>query len=215
MKHIIYLTITFWFFTLSGGAQKNDRLRLDPEVWEKSKKEVSYDPVKEKEQKAPQTDNNTNWNLSFIQPLLFGLVIAVILIALIIVIRKSRQPAIIKSGRIQANTLAEAEENLPDVTLDKIYQEAIEKGEFKSALRIKFLMILQSMIDAEMIIWKKRKTNEQYLRELTQSELKNSFNHIVLLYDKIWYGYVSLSEDQYHLVIQRINSLNGQLHGKE
>ncbi|WP_417873967.1 hypothetical protein [Xanthomarina gelatinilytica] len=215
MKHIIYLTITFWFFTLSGSAQKNDRLRLDPEVWEKSKKEVSYDPVKEKEQTAPQTDNNTNWNLSFIQPLLFGLIIAVILIALIIVIRKSRQPAIIKPGRIQANTLAEAEENLPDVTLDKIYQEAIEKGEFKSALRIKFLMILQSMIDAEMIIWKKRKTNEQYLRELTQSELKNSFNHIVILYDKIWYGSVSLSEDQYHLVIQRINSLNGQLHGKE
>jgi hypothetical protein len=97
--------------------------------------------------------------------------------------------------------------------LNQIFEEALSQQEFKKALRIKFLMVLQSLIDAKMIIWKKRKTNEQYTRELVDPEILGKFRSVVFAFDDIWYGEVELTDDQFRVLVAGMDALNARING--
>ncbi len=215
-----FLQLIFFIF-LSGislHAANPEKLELNPEIWKETKKDYKFDPSKENTESVEKFEtipDDSSWDVEALSPFLYVLVFIVVLIVLILIIKNFKQPVNVKSKRLEATSIEEAEDNLPDVTLNKIHQEAIQRGDFKSALRIKFLMLLQSMIDAGLIIWKKRKTNEQYLAELNQYDQKNTFNHIVILYDRVWYGSASITEVQYQMVTERIKSLDNHLHGEE
>lgn len=215
MKYLLGVLLSL----LSLGTIGQDSLRLDEEAWRKMVKDVNYDEeqatAEKEEYETGSNTTNRSWNIddSFWQPIFFGIIIVVILVFILLIIRRSRIPVQVNERRTEARTLEEAEENLPDVTLNNIYSEALEEGDYKSALRIRFLMILQKMIDEQMITWKKWKTNEQYAAELSSGHLQNLFAGIVKIFDEAWYGDVALTQSAFEEAVQRIDELNTKMHG--
>lgn len=104
--------------------------------------------------------------------------------------------------RIQKNKgiaidLARLEENLLETDFEALIRQAAEQGNYTLALRLYFLWTLQRLTHRKAIVWKKDKTNRDYLTELHTTPLFEPFRTLTRAYEQVWYGRRSLSETEY------------------
>ena len=96
---------------------------------------------------------------------LFGGIIALIVALLYYLVR---QGLFLRNTAIpQGNTfsLADIEDNLHESNLHSFLAQAEANGDYRLAVRLYYLNILKNMSLREYIIWKKDKTNTQYLAD--------------------------------------------------
>lgn len=67
-------------------------------------------------------------------------------------------------------------------------EEAIQKEDFRTAIRIYYTMILKALIEKDLIIWEKKKTNLNYLFELQGRGEKQEFETSIRIFEWVWYG---------------------------
>lgn len=175
----------------------------------------SVEKEKPKKEKV-KTKKETHVSNKTIQMIAYTLGIVILISVLVlIVIRYKGSTAIGSSKRMEATSIEDAEENLPLVSLDRIFNEALAEKKYKQALRIKFLMILQELIDLQWIEWKKRKTNENYLAEINENTVQQKFKAIVDIFDDIWYGDKELSQEQLAHTLTQLENLHESLQPHE
>ena len=87
------------------------------------------------------------------------------------------------------------EERLHQQDYDELLQSALEKNEFKNAVRILYLKALQDLTKAELITWKANKTNSDYLRELSSHPAKSTFSRLTYFYEYVEYGDFEINRD--------------------
>lgn len=90
------------------------------------------------------------------------------------------------------------EENIHDLDLIQLLNQAVESGDFRAAIRIKFLITIKRLSENAMISWKKDKTNWEYHKEITDPNLKNGLNDLINFYEKVWYGNIDLIPNDYY-----------------
>jgi len=195
----------------SGCFEANsDTLHLDKSLWESKIQDMDFsEGAKKKEHETQKLDNLpapsssnglSQLDLESVKTILFAILILAALIIIILIIKNAKAPATIGKQRLEATSLEEAEENLPDVELNNLLDEATESGNWKVALRIQFLMLLQELIYSNMIQWKKRKTNQQYGDEITDKAIQSEFLKTVNVFDPAWYGNHPLNETEFQSV---------------
>ena len=226
MLYRFSLLLVLVFSFVLKGIGSVDPVKLDKAKWEQLKEDVKYieDPKEKKEdeeQKEQETEDQGSGevvnppnlpDLSGLGYVLTAVIIVILLIAIILLINQSNKSASVEVKRKQAATLEEAEDDLPDVELTDLFQEQIDKGEWRLALRVKFLMILQDLMDRKHIIWHKRKTNQQFAREIKNTNIRLSFTLLASTFDRVWYGNNVLSETDFNATIGELDKLHTQLH---
>ena len=70
-------------------------------------------------------------------------------------------------------------------------------GDYRRALRLLFLESLKVLSAGERITWNPHKTNLDYEKELKGGPYQNSFHRLRRVYEFVWYGDFTLSEQQY------------------
>lgn len=212
--------LLFLFAVLLGLGPvlaQSKKMELDKEAWKNSTKELNYTPEQKKEAKEKkeprETESSELPDLSGFKYIAYGLVATLIIFLIVLILKNTTTVTAVESVRIEATSIEEAEENLPMLALTNIHNEALDKGDYKRALRITFLMILQRLIDAEMIVWKKRKTNQQYLLEIEESKLLVMFENAANLFDDAWYGEAQISEKQYGQIVAEFDLLKNEIGG--
>jgi hypothetical protein len=65
---------------------------------------------------------------------------------------------------------------------------ALKAENYRDALRMLFLKLLQVLVLEKRIEWKPEKTNRHYLSEMKQHEKFQHFSNLVMAYERIWYG---------------------------
>lgn len=214
----IFIIIILTVFATTGFSQEKS-LEIDREAWQRNTKDLSYTPEQKEEAEKPEEvsdyDSPTIPDLSGFKYVAYALVGFVIILLLVAILRNMRPVVEVSNERIEATSIEEAEENLPMVALTKIYQEALDVNDYKRALRIKFLMILQRLIDADMIVWKKRKTNEQYLKEIDNDIVLQMFKGAVKMFDDVWYGEAQISSAQYGKMVSEMDLLKNEISGEQ
>lgn len=97
-----------------------------------------------------------------------------------------------------AVTLAD-DENIHPETIDweAEIQKAIAARQFRLAVRFQFLLILKTLSQESHIEWRDEKTNYDYIRELTDSNMKSGFDKLCRLYEAVWYGNFPITEGDY------------------
>ncbi len=89
---------------------------------------------------------------------------------------------------------SDIEKNIHIVDFKKLVQTTIQNGENRLCIRYYYLWVLKSMATKNIIEWDIEKTNSDYLYEINNQELKNSFSYLSYLYNYIWYGEFDLDE---------------------
>ena len=101
-----------------------------------------------------------------------------------------------------------SEQHIESLDLDSLMNEALQKKDYRLAVRYQFLRVLKQLSQKQLIDWHFEKTNSDYEKELNENRLKTKFKEVSYLYEHIWYGENPITEQQYQKTDDRFNALN-------
>ncbi len=192
-------------FSSNLVAQNNNSHDEKSSKFNKYKKELDYSKTKkiwvpkenEKSKERNKTDKiYTNWGegISGIFAVLGYLLLILIVISVLYFVFKD----------VNTNPKVSIEDidldNIQDIEaidFDKLLNQALEKQDYRLALRTKFLKILKQLAQNDKIQWKPYKTNRDYVRELKDMEYKDQFRFVADAFEHIWYGVSTVNISDY------------------
>lgn len=171
--------------------------KFDEKRWENLTKDLDYtESIKKKEKKPiPMPKFNVN------PMVLKVVVVTLVILALVFLLWKIFGNAkFLKNRKIKGGEfsfLDEAEENLEESDLDRFLREALEKKQYKVAVRIYYLMSIKELMQQNFIVWKKNKTNFEYLTEMRERKEFEHFRSLTRAFEIVWYGDVEIQENEF------------------
>lgn len=94
-------------------------------------------------------------------------------------------------------SITEEEELIKSKDISKLIEHAIQQKNYRLAVRYYYLNILKQLENKELIIWEQQKTNEDYIKEISQKNIQHIFTNLTRLYDFVWYGNFEISETEF------------------
>lgn len=195
--------------------------QFNKENWEKITKNLDYTEASEKSKPAkdkPLANHllpapGTSWG-PVAGPLL--IIIAVLALAFILYKFFSGRLSNTKINHDGAYSIEQVEERLHESDLERFLREAIESRKFRLAIRIYYLMVIKELSARDWIQWKKDKTNNQYLIEMSSRPDFALFREITRLFEYAWYGEMTVEESHFNLLsprfrefLQRVKNMPG------
>jgi hypothetical protein len=211
------------------AEELNEKPVWSDEKWQEAIKETRYEkePQKEKEPEEikPEEFEEKNYTenidisewlrgifLSDMAKIICIVLIVVMLTMLILYLTKAR----LKSGKLklqqQVGELPDLdEEHIPESDLERYLRVALEKSDFKTAVRVLYLMTIQQLNSGSLIQWKKDKTNSDYLLEMRKQSHYGEFKQLTILYEVVWYGDRSVNAREFDIVRKSFDQYQRQL----
>ncbi len=138
---------------------------------------------------------STNW---------FGfLIMILVIIGLVyVILRLLRIDALsmFYPGRKEKLLFGKLDEDIHTMDFEALINGALQRKEFRLAIRLLFLQALKLLADRHHIHWRPGKTNHDYLNELQAGELKTGFNELNYYFEYAWYGNFRINEELYRKV---------------
>ncbi|SJN43086.1 hypothetical protein FM107_12070 [Sphingobacterium sp. JB170] len=93
-----------------------------------------------------------------------------------------------KKEHEQQDEIKFIEKNLMKVDLIPYIDKAKHEGDYALAIRYLNLLNTQLLAQKDFIKWKHTKTNDEFIREIQDAEIKVEFVRNVNIFNRIWYG---------------------------
>ncbi len=173
--------------------------KFDEKRWQNLTKDLNFnEAVKKKgKEKEPLSMPRFNFNPMVVKVV----VVTLVIIALVFLLWKIFGNAkFLKNQKIKGGEfsfLDEAEENLEESDLERFLREALEKKQYKIAVRIYYLMSIKELMQQNFIVWKKNKTNFEYLTEMRERKEFEHFHSLTRAFEIVWYGDVEIEEKEF------------------
>lgn len=194
-----------------------DEARLD-DLIDDVNNAFDEEPEEEEEEPAeprePEEDDDwdidwPDWGISGESMRLILIIVVLTLLVTLLVLVISRTQ-FVNNRKVDAATYAiieQMEEDLPNSDLERFLAAALADSNYKLAVRVYFLTIIQTLADQEHIVWKKDKTNNMYLRELRQHPSYDRIRTITRQYERIWYSNMRFGANDYERIKPRFDDL--------
>lgn len=170
-----------------GGGKGNSESRESAEYSESTEIEID-----------PPTINTTSWTgMSGLGYFFLILGIIALVIVLFLLLRKAN------FNRNTKKLAPEEEEEEPEAIeipkseLELLLEAAIQKGDYREAIRIWFIFLIKELRNKNWIVWERKKTNAHYLREMSERTHYSAFSTAVRYFELVWYGKRQLSPEEY------------------
>ncbi|MBC7424998.1 MAG: hypothetical protein H7321_00570 [Bacteroidia bacterium] len=201
------------------NTEKPNSQKLDREAWNKLSKPLDYTEEKEKqkEKKKDDTQIKRDINVSFTPGPVFKVIciaLACIILGYILfkIISASLANSKVNSNGMPSSLFEEIdEETLRNLDLNGLLKKALELNDYKSAYRIRYLMVIRLLSSKNLINYRKEKTNFEYLMQLTGKVEYETFRQLTVSFDGIWYGEKPIGKSDYERLSPLFDSLNTQL----
>lgn len=92
------------------------------------------------------------------------------------------------------------DENIHEMDFEKLIQEAIDKREYRNAIRLIYLYALRNLSDNQLIHWEPGKTNYDYVYEVENKALRKGFSELSFYFDYAWYGDFKINQEHFEKV---------------
>jgi hypothetical protein len=86
---------------------------------------------------------------------------------------------------------------IPKSELELLLEAALQKGDYREAIRIWFIFLIKELRHKNWITWERKKTNVHYLREMSERRQYDAFSTTVRYFELVWYGKRQLSQEEY------------------
>ncbi|MFT4697761.1 MAG: hypothetical protein ACI9SJ_000891 [Flavobacteriaceae bacterium] len=118
---------------------------------------------------------------------------------------------LLKSKEAPEMFFTEEEEIIKSKDIQVLINKALDKKDFRLAVRYYYLLLLKNLTDVNLIEYEFDKTNNDYLKEITSKAINQNFEKATLLYDYIWYGNFSVSENDFYKAQQVFKNIDLQI----
>ncbi|MBL7932033.1 MAG: hypothetical protein JNL60_09025, partial [Bacteroidia bacterium] len=195
-------------------------LTLKKEQWKEIVSGVDYTENFKKEEpkkKEPQTSKEeytseaTKQYFTDLKYFMYAAVIVILIIVIVVLARSTRKKPEIAIKPLSLDSVKEIEENVHEVDLDSLLQEALRTNNYRLALRLNFLIVVKLLSQKGKITWAKEKTNWEYHLEIRDKLLADRFREIVISFESFWYGEHVLGENQYYQAEPLYKAIQDQL----
>jgi hypothetical protein len=201
--------------TLSSVELSKDR--IDDSKWKETTRNIDYYeksniPKKRKQLKENKTERN--YLDRFIPLFQIVLLILVVLLIVGLVIYISKQ---IKQSNIQVKSddaywqidLSKAD------SAEKILNEKLSSAtlnqDFTVAIRLKYLQALNELNRGQLVVWRKDKTNADYIQELQGTDYQKEFALLTEYYENSWFGKFLPNKVSYEIICSAFSAFIKQL----
>lgn len=193
--------------TITGGLQidsanlKNAADKLDYSETEKIEKkakdrDISFEKIKE----------SPVWGGDGFKTLVYFIVFIILGVGVYYLLTKTLGKREIELSEIQVgNSEITNAENLSKLPLDELLISALEKGDYRLAIRILYLKILKELFVKGLIVPSAEKTNYDYLNELKGTEFRQLFAETTGYFEQVYYGDFSLGTRSYGVLSGKFN----------
>ncbi len=98
-----------------------------------------------------------------------------------------------------SKTTPDVEEEIitPESDFEKLIRLALQSGNYRLAVRYQYLQTLHKLAAKNIIELAADKTNNNYVRELTNKNYQQDFAALTLNYEYVWYGEFAIDENIY------------------
>jgi len=125
------------------------------------------------------------------------LIAAIIGLIVWLFIRLNPGPSLIGVPETGSVTFNEEEEIVRSQDISSLIDSAIRAGNYRLAVRYYYLQLLKHLDNKGLIDYEFQKTNAEYLAEIKDDSYKPKVKRLMRLYDFIWYGSFSVSENDF------------------
>ncbi|MBC5994548.1 DUF4129 domain-containing protein [Pontibacter cellulosilyticus] len=87
------------------------------------------------------------------------------------------------------------EENIHEMDINGLIEEAIQQRDFRKAIRLHYLQSLKNLTNHGFILWKPGKTNRSYINEIKATDLRHEFEQLTSMFEYVWYGGAALGDE--------------------
>ncbi len=202
--------------------QKSLDPNFDKVYWEKERQKLKFDEEieKEKEKKKNNRDTSEFFNKMNtgsgpdLSSMKFIFIIGALIVLGIIIYLLVRNTNF-NNKNVKSNILINFddldESTLRHVELATPLSEALRKGDYQTAYRIKYLEVLQHLIQKNLIFYKKEKTNYEYLLQLSGKNVYEPFRLLTFNFDGIWYGEMKIDRERYESLLPYFNNFESSI----
>lgn len=152
-------------------------------------------------------------NSAVLNFVVYGVVIVLVLGILYIIVKNVSLKG--RGGKVKRDAKtdhAAPVEDIRELEVDRALREAMEAGNYKLVIRIYFLGLLKRLDEDGVILWKKDKTNRDYLSELfTKSDHFDEIEKLTHAYEHVWFSDHTFSAAAYLQIIDSFKAVNQKL----
>ena len=142
----------------------------------------------------------------------YGLAIAIIGYILFMIVRNTSFKSNRKIPKSDLPGHPTVVEDIKELEIDRLLREAMTSGNYRLVIRMYFLGLLQKLDEDGFIIWKKDKTNRDYLSELfSKAHFFEEVKSLTFAYEEVWYGDHNLHTHTYEEIILSFKKINEKL----
>lgn len=141
---------------------------------------------------------------------LFYILLGALLLAGIILFIRKNDILLFRRSHQQTATAEVLTEQGPQ-NYDALARAAITAGNWREAVRMRYLHTLQLLENKQLIAPGKDKTNMDYLRELSSTAWHKPFATLTLHYEYIWYGQQPLNDGQFSQLEEQFSAFKKSL----
>jgi hypothetical protein len=205
-------------------AYKNEKIevqKFDKAEWRKivagtDYREEKYKAEEENEEKNDEKRSSQTisapWSGPVLTVVFYVIIIAIVLLILWAIVKNISVDLKLKKA---ANAISDPEgsvENIEEIDIDSFLKKARREKNYRLAIRLYYLGLLKRLNETGAIIWKKDKTNLEYLTELfTRDYHYHDIRRLTLAYEEVWYGERMLTDETFSLVSDSFESIFNKL----
>lgn len=147
----------------------------------------------------------------FIQALPYLIVITLIAFIIWLFYKLNPGARLLKGKDAPGIFFTEEEEIVKTKDIRKLIAKALERQDYRLAVRYYYLLILKKLSEAEVIEYMFDKTNNDYIAEIAPEKINNQFQKVTGLYDYIWYGNFEVTAADFAVAQETFNHLEHQI----
>lgn len=165
-------------------------------------------PEHKKQEKKPV--ESSPWNSNVLRIVSFIILILIVLALSFVILRNIRLDSKVKKTTLLVQEVDEVED-IENLEIESLMDQALKAKNYRMAIRLVYLDLLKALHSSNIIIWKKDKTNFDYLTEIRSEAFAPVVSDITLSYEKVWYGERDASEAAYNAIQQQYHQVSSQI----
>lgn len=193
--------------------------KFDRQKWKEIVGKTVYTEKQERqkpedeEKKESVSPVNLPWAAAILQPLFYVLIIGLIALLIYFVVRNSSSLSYrLRKDSLTGEDITKPIENIEELDINTPLQDALAAGNLKLAVRLYYLLLLKKLNEAEIISWKKDKTNRDYLDELFSRNYQyDEIRYLTRAYEEVWYGDHAITRELFDKISMRFENVREQI----